>query len=63
MEILGIDLRLNTLADDILNNQITAGESVIVIGCGMVGAETAYHLARQDKKVIVFEALVHAMNI
>lgn len=98
MEILGIDVRLNTLADDelienvkpdaiimatgskeinnpitgsencvyaddILNNRVTAGENVIVIGCGMVGAETAYHLARQGKKVTVFEALVPAMSV
>ena len=50
-------------ADDVLNGRVETGENVIVIGCGMVGAETAYQLARQGKKVTVFEALVPAMSV
>lgn len=50
-------------ADDVLTGKVKTGENVLVIGCGMVGAETAYHLARQDKKVTVFEALVPAMSV
>lgn len=50
-------------ADDVLNNRVQTGDNVLVIGCGMVGAETAYHLARQGKKVTVFEALVPAMSV
>jgi glycine/D-amino acid oxidase-like deaminating enzyme len=29
----------------------------MVISCGMTGAEAAYHLACQGKKITVFEAL------
>ncbi|MBP1924308.1 2,4-dienoyl-CoA reductase-like NADH-dependent reductase (Old Yellow Enzyme family)/thioredoxin reductase [Sedimentibacter acidaminivorans] len=50
-------------ADDVLNGKVETGENVIVIGCGMVGEETAYHLARQGKKVTVFEALDPAMSV
>lgn len=44
-------------SEDILNGTVKAGEKVIVIGCGMVGAETAYELAKQGKQVEVFEAM------
>lgn len=50
-------------ADDVLNGKVETKENVIVIGCGMVGAETAYQLARQGKKVTVFEALTPAMSV
>lgn len=50
-------------ADDVLTGRVKTGENVLVIGCGMVGAETAYSLARQGKKVTVFEALVPAMSV
>lgn len=50
-------------SDDVLNNRVETGDNVIVIGCGMVGSETAYHLARQGKKVTVFEALEPAMSV
>ncbi|MHC1719547.1 MAG: FAD-dependent oxidoreductase [Clostridiaceae bacterium] len=50
-------------ADDVLTGKVETGDDVLVIGCGMVGAETAYHLARQGKKVTVCEALVPAMSV
>jgi len=50
-------------ADDVLNNNVKTKDSVIVIGCGLVGAETAYHLAKQGKKVTVFESLAPAMSV
>lgn len=50
-------------SDDVLNNKVETGENVIVIGCGMVGQETAYHLAREGKNVTVFEALEPAMSV
>lgn len=50
-------------SDDILNNNVDPKDSVIVIGCGLVGAETAYHLAKQGKKVTVFESLAPAMSL
>ncbi|MDD4570188.1 MAG: FAD-dependent oxidoreductase [Tepidanaerobacteraceae bacterium] len=50
-------------ADDVINNRVQTGNNVLVIGCGMVGSETTYHLARQEKKVTVFEALVPAMSV
>ncbi len=50
-------------ADDVLTGKIETGENVIVIGCGMVGEETSYHLAKQGKKVTVFEAFEPAMSV
>ena len=50
-------------ADDVLNEKVEVGENVIVIGCGMVGEELSYNLARQNKKVTVFEALEPAMSV
>ncbi len=50
-------------ADDVLNGKVETGENVLVIGCGLVGSETAYHLARQGKKVTVYEALVPTMSV
>lgn len=38
-------------------------QEVIVIGCGMVGSEVAYELAKQEKQVEVFEALEPAANV
>jgi 2-enoate reductase len=42
---------------DLLNGSSDAGDSVVVIGGGSVGCETALWLSRQGKKVVVIEAL------
>lgn len=44
------------LSTDVLLQNAEVGEKVIIIGGGFVGAETALHLAKQHKKVTVFEA-------
>jgi len=45
------------IANDILRGKELAGESVVVIGGGEVGCETAAYLASLNKKVAVFEML------
>lgn len=44
-------------ADDVLLGKVTVGEQVVVIGGGLVGVETALHLALKGKKVAIVEAL------
>lgn len=44
-------------AEEALLGKKPIGENVIVIGCGLVGAEVTYYLAKQNKKVTIFEAL------
>lgn len=43
------------IAIDVLGHEETLGDSVIVIGGGQVGCETALHLAKLGKKVTVVE--------
>lgn len=45
------------MSDDVLLGNKEVGENVVVIGCGLVGAETAYYIAKSGKNVNVFEAL------
>ncbi|NJE08947.1 NADH:flavin oxidoreductase [Thermococcus sp. M39] len=45
------------LADDVLLGRADVGESVIIIGGGMVGCELAIELAKKGKKVTIVEAL------
>jgi len=54
-EIPGIEK--SVLADDVLLGKAAVGKSVIVLGGGLVGCEVALHLAQQDKKVTVIEAI------
>ncbi|MEM1638678.1 MAG: FAD-dependent oxidoreductase [Desulfurococcaceae archaeon] len=44
-------------ADDVLLGKVDVGNRVVVIGGGLVGIETALHLALKGKKVTVVEAL------
>ena len=53
----GIEKRNVLVAVDLLLGKREAGQSVIVIGGGLVGCETALHLAQKGKKVIIVETL------
>ena len=44
-------------AYDVLSGRASVGDAVIVIGGGMVGSETANHLAAHEKKVSIIEML------
>ncbi len=44
-------------AADVLEGKVSVGESVAVIGGGMVGCETANHLAHHGKKPTIIEML------
>ncbi|WP_240840332.1 FAD-dependent oxidoreductase [Acidaminobacter sp. JC074] len=43
------------LASDVLKGQVEVGDSVAVIGGGLVGTEAAYYLAKQGKQVEIVE--------
>lgn len=53
----GIDGPRVVRALDVLAGTATTGDSAIVIGGGMVGSETANHLASHEKKVTILEVL------
>ena len=55
--IAGIDSARAVYAWDILGGRAEAGNRVVIIGGGMVGAETAEHLAAKGKKVTIVEML------
>lgn len=56
-EIPGIDNEKVATAIDVLIGRKEVGESVIVIGGGLIGSEAALHLAQQGKKVTIVEIL------
>jgi 2,4-dienoyl-CoA reductase-like NADH-dependent reductase (Old Yellow Enzyme family)/thioredoxin reductase len=51
----GVNLPEVVLANDVLAGKKDVGESVVVVGGGLVGAETAAHLANHGKKVVIIE--------
>jgi len=54
-DIPGIHLAHVFPAEDILNGKAQAGERIVIIGGGIVGLETAEHLAEAGKRVVVLE--------
>lgn len=56
-DIPGIEKERVATAVDVLLGKRDAGERVIVAGGGLVGCETALHLARQGKRVTIVEML------
>ena len=44
-------------ADDVLMGKVAVGRRIVVVGGGLVGIETALHLATEGKDVIIVEAL------
>lgn len=53
----GIGKKHVVSAFDVLDGRVVTGERVVVVGGGMVGAETANHLANHGKVVTVVEML------
>lgn len=53
----GIDRESVVSAFDVLDGRVQTGENVVVVGGGMVGAETANHLANHGKNVTIVEML------
>jgi len=56
-DIPGVDKAKVGTAIDVLLGKQEVGESVVVLGGGLVGSETALHLAQQGKKVTIVEIL------
>ena len=56
-DVRGIEKPIATICMDLLLGKKKAGESVVVIGGGLVGCETALWLANQGKRVTIIEAL------
>jgi len=61
-EIPGIERKEVITAVDLLLGKREAGESVIVMGGGLVGCETALYLAEEGKKVTIVEILDSVMR-
>ena len=57
LEIQGADKPMVLGVLDVLNNKVTVGERVIVVGGGPVGCDVSLFLANQGKKVILVEML------
>lgn len=53
----GHDKPIVTTAKEVLAGKVFVGPQAVVIGGGMVGAETACHLAFHGKKVTIIEML------
>lgn len=51
----GSDLPTVVLAQDILSGKREVGKNIVIVGGGLVGAETALHLANHGKNVTVIE--------
>ena len=56
----GIDRSNAVIAEDVLSNKVTVGKTVIILGGGLVGCETALFLAEKGKKVTIVEMLPEA---
>lgn len=56
-DIPGIDGKNVATATEVLNSIRPVGKEVLVVGCGVVGAEVAWHLALQGKSVRVVDYL------
>jgi 2-enoate reductase len=61
-DIRGVENAKVAIAVNVLLNKKEAGESVVIIGGGLVGCETALYLAQKGKKVTVIEILDSVMR-
>jgi pyruvate/2-oxoglutarate dehydrogenase complex dihydrolipoamide dehydrogenase (E3) component len=57
LKVPGADLPHVVSAYDVLEGKVDVGPRVVVIGGGMVGAETASHMANHSKQVVIVEQL------
>ncbi|MFT8348976.1 FAD-dependent oxidoreductase [Clostridium saccharoperbutylacetonicum] len=53
----GYDKKHVVMAEEVLLNQRSVGENVVIIGGGLVGSETAVELAMEGKKVKIVEMM------
>ena len=51
-----------TNAHEVLLGNVETGENIVVIGRGLVGAETADMLAEQNKQITIIEMLPQIMK-
>jgi NADPH-dependent 2,4-dienoyl-CoA reductase/sulfur reductase-like enzyme len=58
----GTDKKIAVNALDVLNDKVKLGTNIAVIGGGLVGSETALHLAENGKNVTLVEMLPAIMN-
>jgi len=61
-DIPGIDKSNVVTAQDVLSGKVKVGQSVVIIGGGMVGCETGHYLVEQGKTVTVTEILRRMAN-
>jgi 2,4-dienoyl-CoA reductase-like NADH-dependent reductase (Old Yellow Enzyme family)/thioredoxin reductase len=61
-DIPGIDESAAVNAQDVLSGKARVGQSVVIIGGGMVGCETGRYLAEQGKTVTIIEVLKRMAN-
>lgn len=61
-DILGVDAQNVITAQDVLSGKAEAGQSVVIIGGGMVGCETGYYLAEKGRTVTIIEVLKRMAN-
>jgi 2,4-dienoyl-CoA reductase-like NADH-dependent reductase (Old Yellow Enzyme family)/thioredoxin reductase len=57
IKISGLEHDFVTTAQDVLEGKVSVGEKVAVIGGGMIGCETANHLAHHGRKPTIIEML------
>jgi NADPH-dependent 2,4-dienoyl-CoA reductase/sulfur reductase-like enzyme len=61
-DIPGIDKSNVVTAHDVLSGKVKVGQSVVIIGGGMVGCETGHYLVKQGKTVTITEILKRMAN-
>lgn len=61
-DIPGVDAKNVTTAQDVLSGKAEAGQSVVIIGGGMIGCETGYYLAEKGRTVTIIEVLKRMAN-
>lgn len=58
----GLDKKIVSNALDVLNEKVDLGKNIVVVGGGLVGSETALHLAENGKDITLIEMLPTIMN-